>query len=241
MSGNSYNNDPIVTELNAITTAVAKSSSTTAKLINSEVDRLKGRQSEIIEARFGQNRIIDLNRSQLKRNAAYMKFGILTVVCLGIILIVRLFGNMIPEAVLSIVYIILVSVCVFYGLIVYTDVSRRESTNFDRYEIPPPAIDLSEDEKNKRKVAAIKAGNLLASNDDKICSGQGCCAYDQAYSGELNKCENCPIVNNVPTYYIEATKQCGVCSGSDRYMRATKSCRECSTGTTYNDTSQSCV
>ena len=221
MPGSSYNDDTIVKQLDTISTAIGTSTNTITKLMNSEADRLKLRQSEILDAKFGQNRIIDLNRDQMKRNAAYTKVGVLTVVCLGIVLLFRLFGSFIPEAILGLIYVLLVSICVFYGLMVYTDVNGRESTNFDRYNIPPPVIDKSEDEKNKQELAAKNSGDLLAATDAKLCSGQGCCDYSQAYDSGLNKCVKCTNDTN----YIEADKKCGLCTGdAPNYNSATKAC-----------------
>jgi hypothetical protein len=234
----SYYNDAIVKELDNITTAVANSSSSSAKLIDSEVNRLKGRQAEILDAKFGQNRIIDLNRDQMKRNAAYAKVGIVTVISLGIVLLFRLFGSFIPEAILGLIYVILVSICVFYGLLVYTDVNGRESTNFDRYNIPPPVIDISEDAKKKQLAAALKAGNLLAANDTKLCSGQTCCDYGTAYDSEKNKCLKCKEPNE---YYIEADKKCGACAANTFYMRETQSCSVCPADQTYNTVDMKCA
>ena len=226
MSGTSYNDNEIVTQLNAISTATSLSTNTSAKLINSEVDRLTERQREILDAKFGQNRIIDLNRDQMKRNAAYTKVGVLTVVCLGIVLLFRLFGSFIPEAILGLIYVLLVSICVFYGLMVYTDVNGRESTNFDRYNIPPPVIDQSGDEKNKQLAAAVKAGNLLAANDTKLCSGQGCCDYNKAYDSTTNTCSTtCPSNGLRAGYYDPATKACATCAVNvPNYNSSTKVC-----------------
>ena len=234
MSGTSYNDDTIVTQLNAISTATSLSTNTSAKLINSEVDRLTERQREILDAKFGQNRIIDLNRNEMKRNVAYTKVGVLTVVCLGIVLLFRLFGSFIPEAILGLIYVLLVSACVFYGLMVYTDVNGRESTNFDRYNIPPPVISLSDDEKNKQKLAAIKSGDLLAASDTKICSGQGCCDYNKAYDSTTNTCSTtCPPNGLRAGYYDTATKACATCStAAPNYNSTTKECVGACSGTT---------
>ena len=243
MSGTSYNDDTIVTELNDISTAIGTSTNSSAKLIKSEVDRLTERQREILDAKFGQNRIIDLNRDQMKRNAAYTKVGVLTVVCLGIVLLFRLFGSFIPEAILGLIYVLLVSACVFYGLMVYTDVNGRESTNFDRYNIPPPVISLSDDEKNKQKLAAIKSGDLLAASDTKICSGQGCCDYNKAYDSTTNTCSTtCADNGSLPGYYNTITNACATCStAAPNYIAATKGCGAC-TGLTpnYNSATKAC-
>ena len=210
----SFNSDAIVMELNTIKNNVTNNANITSSIIVSEVDRLKERQGEILDAKFGQNRIIDLNRDEMKRNMAYTKVGVLTVVCLGIVLLFRLFGSFIPEAILGIIYVLLVSICVFYGLVVYTDVNGRESTNFDRYNIPPPVISLSDDENKKQLAAATEAGNLLAANDAKLCSGQGCCDYTQAYDSGSNKCTTCENSTAGRGYYDTATKACGHCLGT---------------------------
>lgn len=226
MPETSYDDNEIVKALDVIRGTIGTSTNTSAQLINSEVDRLTKRQREILDAKFGQNRIIDLNRDQMKRNAAYTKVGVLTVVCLGIVLLFRLFGSFIPEAILGLIYVLLVSACVFYGLMVYTDVNGRESTNFDRYNIPPPVIDQSGDEKNKQLAAAVKAGNLLAANDTKLCSGQGCCDYNKAYDSTTNTCsKTCPDTDSRAGYYDPATKACATCAdATPNYNSTTKAC-----------------
>ena len=226
MPETSYDDNEIVKALDVIRGTIGTSTNTSAELINSEVDRLTKRQREILDAKFGQNRIIDLNRDQMKRNAAYTKVGVLTVVCLGIVLLFRLFGSFIPEAILGLIYVLLVSICVFYGLMVYTDVNGRESTNFDRYNIPPPVIDQSGDEKNKQLAAAVKAGNLLAANDTKLCSGQGCCDYNKAYDSTTNTCSTtCPNTDSRAGYYDPATKACATCAvNAPNYNSSTKVC-----------------
>jgi len=119
---------------------------------------------------------------------------------------------------------------------VYTDVNGRESTNFDRYNIPPPVIDISEDEKKKQKLAATKSGDLLAANDTKICSGQGCCDYNKAYDSTTNTCSTtCPNSTTGRGYYNTTTKVCDTCSAATpNYNSSTKACASACTGTTPN-------
>jgi hypothetical protein len=233
--------DDIQKSLLDIQTSLNGSDNTTQKILQVENQRLISKQLAIQEARFGQNRVIDLNRDQMKRTAAYTKVGILTVVSLGIILVFRLLGDVIPDSVMTLIYVMLLSVCLFYGIYVYTDVNGREKTNYDRYDIPPPVINLSEAEKAKQLAAAIAAGDLLAANalsTGGVCSGQGCCSYDQAYSSTLNRCEKCTTGN-----FIKANNACGACTGSgtDKYLRATQSCGTCAAPTpNYNSATQSC-
>jgi hypothetical protein len=221
-----YENDALIIKLNGLTDGLTDSETTAAGILNGEKNRLLKKRRTILDAKFGQNRIVDLNRNQMKRNAAFTKVGTLTVISLGIVLLLRLFGSFIPEGILALIYVILVSACVFYGLLIYTDVNGRESTNFDRYNIPPPVISLSDDEKRKQQAAAMKAGDLLAASDNKLCSGQDCCDYTQAYEPSINKCMKCPLSGSVQQYYLESTKKCGACSdpSAPNYNSSTKAC-----------------
>jgi hypothetical protein len=235
-----YDNDPITQKLKGLTEDLNKSGTTTGQILTSEGNRLLEKQRTIIDAKFGQNRIIDLNRNQMKRNAAYTKVGIFAVIALGIVLLLRLFGSFIPEAILGLIYILLISMAVFYGLMVYVDVSGRESTNYDRYDIPPPFKDISETGKKNAQNAAIKAGNLLAANDTKVCTGQSCCNYDQAYDNSqlVNKCVKCGI--DTP-YFVKASNGCAACPDGTKYIRDTQSCDTCPTGKIYDEPNMKCT
>lgn len=218
--------DDIKTELNSLNDKL-----TAQPILKAENDRLLEKQASIIQAKFGQSRIVDLNRDQMKRTTAYTKVGILTVVSLGIILVFRLLGDIIPDSVMTMIYIILFSVCIFYGLFVYSDVNGREKTNYDRYDIAPPIINLSDSEKKKRRDAALKEGDLLAANDKGVCSGQACCDYKQAYNGQLNKCDNCTNTASGEGYYNKTTNACANCSDNKKWDTTTKTCIACETGT----------
>jgi len=206
--------DEIQTALKSIQMNMNTAENTTRNILKSENQRLIDKQTEIRNAKFGQNRVIDLNRDQMKRTTAYTKVGILTVISLGIVLVFRLLGDIIPDSVMTLIYVILLSVCLFYGIYVYTDVNGREKTNYDRYDIPPPVINLSDAEKAKQLAAAMKAGDLLAANSlsgNAVCTGQACCDYTQAYNTGTNKCVLCDSGN-----FIKADNSCGLCSTTTR-------------------------
>jgi hypothetical protein len=219
MSG--YNN--IQTALSDIQAKLNTSDNTSRKILEAESQRLIDKQTAINEAKFGQNRVIDLNRDQMRRTTAYTKVGIVAVISLGIVLVFRLLGDVIPESVMTLIYVILLSVCLFYGIFVYTDVNGREKTNYNRYDIPAPAINLSDEEKAKRLAAAVKTGDLLAANSlsgNTVCTGQGCCSYEQAYISNSNKCEKCSDPNK--PYFVKASNSCDKCPNF--YNVKTQSC-----------------
>ena len=233
--------DAITTAITNIGAQLDQNATINGRILKDETDRLKLKQADIANAKFGQQRIIDLNRSQMKRTAAYTKVGVVTVVSLGMIFILRMFGSFIPvpEVVLGIIYVLLVSLCVFYGLYVYADVNGRESTNFDRYNIPPPVIAISEADKAKAQAKVVAAGNLIAANaGNQLCSGQACCDLYSVYNSSTNKCNACALNDTTAGsgYYDNTTNACATCvlnaassTGSGRYNSETKSCNGCAT------------
>lgn len=238
-------NDPItqsLTALNLNVDSAKKGMDTTGEILSTERRRLISRQRIIRDAKFGQKRIIDLNRNQMKRNAAYTKVGIFTAIALGIVVLLRLFGGFIPEAILSLIYVLLISMAVFYGLMVYTDVRGRESTNYDRYNIPPPVQDVSDAEKEKQLKAAVKTGDLLAANAaSTVCSGQSCCNYDQAYDNSqlVNKCVKC--ADPAKPYFVKAKNGCDSCDTGTYYIKSSQSCGACPSGKSYNGGTMECA
>lgn len=209
--------------LNGISDNALSAQGTTARILLDENQRLINKRDEIERAKFGQERIIDLNRSHSKKTAAYTKAMTFAAVALGIILILRLFGgSFIPDAVFALIYIILISVSVLYGLYTYSDVNSREPTNFDRYYITPPVITVSDADKAKALASAKKTGNLLGLGSS-VCAGQACCDYNQAYSSASNKCELC--TGGVAGYFDKATNKCATCASGKKYDSATKACK----------------
>ncbi len=221
MSG--YND--IQTALRDIQGRLNTADNTTRTILQSENQRLIDKQTAINEAKFGQNRIIDLNRDQMRRTMAYTKVGIVTVISLGIVLVFRLLGDLIPDSVMTLIYVILLSICLFYGIFVYTDVNGREKTNYNRYDIPAPVTNLSDEEKAKQLAAAVKTGDLLAANSlsgNTVCTGQGCCSYEQAYNSSSNKCEKCSDTNK--PYFVKASNSCDTCESDKYYNMKTQAC-----------------
>ena len=214
--------EAIRTILSDIQNNVLTSQGTTAQILRDENQRLIEKHDAIKDAKFGQQRIIDLNRSHSKKTAAYTKVMVFAAVALGIIVLLRLFGgSFIPEPIFALIYIILISVSVLYGLYTYADVNAREPTNYDRLNIPPPVITMSDDDKAKALASAQKKGDLMALSSG-TCAGQACCAYDQAYSSELNKCQVCP--GGAAGYFNTTTNACAVCGSGTTWKTTSNTC-----------------
>ena len=218
--------------LNTITDSATSAQGTTARILLDENQRLINKRDEIERAKFGQERIIDLNRSHSKKTAAYTKAMTFAAMALGIILILRLFGgSFISDAVFALIYIILISVSILYGLYTYSDVNSREPTNFDRYYISPPVITMSVDDKDNAIARAKKTGDLMALSSG-TCAGQACCDYNQAYSSANNKCDTkCNDTQTGSGYFSTKTNACDVCASNKPFFdKTTKECKACASG-----------
>ena len=219
--------------LNTITDSTTSAQGTTARILLDENQRLINKRDEIERAKFGQERIIDLNRSHSKKTAAYTKAMTFAAMALGIILILRLFGgSFISDAVFALIYIILISVSILYGLYTYSDVNSREPTNFDRYYISPPVITMSVDDKNAAITRATNTGDLMALSSG-TCAGQACCDYNQAYSSANNKCDTKCLDTSIGSgYFSTKTNACAVCAttGKPFFDTTTKECKACASG-----------
>lgn len=165
-----------------------------------EKNRLDAKAQEIATASTGQKRVIQLNESYRKRTAAYTKAVVAIVVALAIVVILKVVQSYIPipEVVLTLVYILLLSLSILYAASVALEVVSRDKTNYDRLDVPPPVIPNDSD---KDKAAGM--GDLLGTLPG-MCIGGNCCANGAAgYNTEEDKC--CPAT--APTWNND-TKNC---------------------------------
>ena len=168
-----------------------------------EKNRLEAKAQEIASASTGQKRVIQLNESYRKRTAAYTKAVVAIVVALAVVVILKVVQGYIPipEVVLTLVYILLLSLSILYAASVAFEVVNRDKTNYDRLDVPPPVIPTEYD--NERdKNAAVGMGNLLGTLPG-MCIGSNCCAAGTDYDNDAGKC--CPAVT---PKWDSATKTC---------------------------------
>ncbi len=164
-----------------------------------EKERLDAKAQEIAIASTGQKRVIQLNESYRKRTAAYTKAVVAIVVALAIVVILKFVQSYIPipEVVLTLVYILLLSLSILYAASVALEVVNRDKTNYDRLDVPPPIIPTDAD-----KDKAVGMGDLLGTLPG-MCIGGNCCATGTVYDNDEGKC--CPTAT---PKWDSATKTC---------------------------------
>lgn len=171
-------------------------------ILQSEIDRLNIKKEQIANAQNGQKRVLMMNESYRKRQAEYMKLIIAVVFVFALVIVMRymrVYFNVLPEAVYTLLHILLFASVIIYAMITYVNVNAREKINFDRLDLPGPRIESKADF-DKRNVAAKLAGDLLGVSNSGLCFGASCCnteATDATKKTEWNentgKCETTAV------------------------------------------------
>jgi hypothetical protein len=157
-------------------------------ILQSELDRLATKKGQLDEAQKGQMRVLMMNESYRKRQAEYIKLIIAVVFVFALVIVmryVREIFNILPDALYTLIHILLFAGLIIYSFIIYINVSSREKINFDRLDIPGPKTESTADY-DKRNSDAIKSGDLLGVSDSNLCKGAACCAENQTF--KYNKC-----------------------------------------------------
>ena len=168
-----------------------------------EKTRLDAKAIEITNAMTGQKRVIQLNESYRKRTAAYTKAVIAVVLAMTVVIILKVVQGYIPipEVVMTLVYILLLSLSILYAASVAFEVVNRDKTDYDRLDVPPPIIPTAFD-KERDQTKAAGMGDLLGTLPG-MCVGKDCCDLTTSvYNSENAKC--CPFA----TPFVDATGMC---------------------------------
>lgn len=166
-------------------------------IIFGESDRLTSKKATIDQAILSQNRIIYFNDNNRKIYAAYLRILIILTITLAIVWLIRVIKKhveAIPDWILDILIIIVVSV----GLIViynyWIDIQMRNKYNFDEINLAPPTINTDDGSNN---------GDLTG-GAYSICIGSDCCKPasgtepGSTWDEEKGKCINDPVVTTSP-------------------------------------------
>lgn len=146
-------------------------------ILTSEINRLTVKKGQIDNAQQGQMRVLMMNESYRKRQAEYTKLIIAVVFVFALVIVMRymrVFFNVLPDAVYTLLHILLFASVIIYSMITYVNVNSREKINFDRLDLPGPKTESTADF-DKRNEAAKLAGDLLGVSNSNLCKGAACC------------------------------------------------------------------
>ena len=166
---------------------------TIADILDFEVDRLNNRKVAIDNAEEERKRIVRFNKSGTERKQAYNNLYLVIVILLGILLGIKLLYQVdfIPDTILDILMVAVVSVGLIYCLWMYTDILRRSNMDFSQIEFDRE-VPKSQAQINKEELDRVKSGDLIAIGSVDKCVGPACCPADSTYNPTFKICV--PIV-----------------------------------------------
>ena len=172
--------------------------------------------------------------------AMYTRLILAIIFALAIAILLRILKDkfqIIPEAVITIAYIILLSSCIIYGMFVISDINSREKTDFDKLELSPPAA------VSKQMMGVTHNGFDLGNLDlmPGYCIGANCCSADTATIWDDDN-QNCKIGCAVGSIYNSTDKTCTACTaGKTSTGQLTDTvCTDCAAGT-YSAAGKGCT
>jgi hypothetical protein len=209
------------------------------KIIQREKNVIQRQIKNVDETISSQSRVIKMNENYNKKIAAYTKAVLAIVFASAIAVILNTLKSkfgIIPDAVITISYIILFSSSLIYSMFVWSDINSRDKMDFDKLDLDAPYGIL----KNSNKVSSGSRGfgnlNLLPG----FCIGKDCCTIGMAWDDDNNKCVNsCP---NAGYYINETTQECTKCGAGTFSKEGNKSnsCKKCAVNTYSSEGSSKC-
>ena len=106
---------------------------TVNNILTNENKRLLDKKKNVDSARIGQQRLLQINDSYRKRQAAYIKVIIVIIVALLLILVLRFLSTnltFIPEVIYYLLFIILISGTIIYVIVLVYQINNRDPLNF---------------------------------------------------------------------------------------------------------------
>lgn len=159
-----------------------------SEILDKEKQFLNDKTNELNSELMNQQRLIDLNDSQRKKQTYYNYIVIVVVITLILFIIlinIKNFFPFIPDFIISFLLIILFTLSIGYIAKLFYNISLRDHMDFDKISLPPPATD-----DNKVGQDSSNSDNLIKSFfNSENCIGAECCSGNLAWNPYVNKCD----------------------------------------------------
>jgi hypothetical protein len=223
--------------------------------LTKESEDLAQRIKNVDNTMTSQNRVIQLNDSYSKRMSAYTHIVMVFVFALAIAIIMKLLKNntqLVPEAVLFIVYALLASVSIIYSMFILSDIISREKNDFDKLVLPAPKAATKKDTVSSATDDLEVIPSLLAA----AALGSTYCGDGTIYNTTDEKCEpgcnsgkylnvssgTCSPCDLGYSKFGDGPELCTLCdAGKIAATTGLSSCTPCATGTSANAGRTACV
>jgi hypothetical protein len=159
-------------------------------ILNTENTRLANKKQNIDNAVVAQNRLIQLNDSYRKRQAAYINIMIVIIIAIVLLIAIR-FINMtfsfIPESIFYIIYVSLITLTIMYVGFLLNNIRIRDKMNYDELLLNPPTI-INPTPSGIGKVG-INVNSTSTPINNSSCVGEDCCGIGSTWNTTNKKCQ----------------------------------------------------
>jgi len=208
-------------------------------VLDREKARLEAKKNGMDETYQGQQRMVDLTNSQTKKNNAYNLILIVAVITFLVVLgIKQVYDNgIIPNTVLDIMNIVILSVGMIYCVVLYMDIYNRSNMDFDQITLDQP-YRKSQAEIDADRAKQLASGQLsdATAGANAGCIGAQCCPVGSTFN-EYNKiCVPAAPVTGENAIYDPSTRTitwntpAAGCGGADKYDPLKLACKVAAQG-----------
>ena len=212
-------------------------------ILDREKARLEAKKDTIDSAYMGQQRMVDLTNSQTKKNKAYNLILIVAVITFLVVLgIKQVYDNgIIPNTVLDIMNILILSIGIIYCVVLYMDIYNRSNMDFDQITLDQP-YRKSQAEIDADRAKQLARGQLsdATAGENAGCVGAQCCPVGSTFN-EFNKIcvsDVAPLgsINEAKAFYDPSTRTitwntpASGCTTADKYDSLTLACKTTAQG-----------
>jgi hypothetical protein len=211
-------------------------------IIDDETTRLNLKKASVDQLSSGQDRVMRLNDSYVKRSREYLKMVVASVMILGVLVVLYKIngfveGGILPDAVLTLVTIVFLSLLLIYCVTVFVGILGRDKINFD--QVSP---DFLPRVSNIVQKTTGSGGNLLGQLDVGACVGSSCCAPGTQWEVATQTCR--PVCPAGTPNWNQSTGTCAAntCTSTAPHWNAlTGECvAPCASGTVWDSRQYQC-
>lgn len=176
---------------NETTSKVITNQTDVKEIVDTELNRLQQKKTNVDTALEGQKRMVQLNESYRQRYLYYTRVVVIIVIFLIIYIIINVaskYLTTIPETLFDVIYFILGVLLVFILYFLYLNYSNRDNMDFNKLKYGPPNIPPSANQIQEQQKNALRSGDLLGSINITGCVGDKCCSEGTKWDSGKSLC-----------------------------------------------------
>jgi hypothetical protein len=180
------------TSLNALNTAISSSITSIEptlthqnevnRVLEREKTRLDERKRAVDDAEASQKRLVELTNNSAQRNQALNSIYIVWIIGILIYLGIKMLTNFLPEFIINISMVIVISMTLILSIKMYYDYGRRNNMNYNIINLDDPA-------KMKGDTSASsKVSNNFLNLNFNGCIKDACCSEGTTFNDKFSIC-----------------------------------------------------